>query len=218
MIPKELSLKIVLIIALVLVMTNLAVLNFWMFDNIASTRDLNSIKTELEKVKSIKSTSFNSDTCPNSCLVKINEASISTKITQPTLLPLTSSKTGDEQSLKEVIITLGSGNNRSDDWVEVPGVETYIDNTKYAKIKTVTFESSASIPDGNQTAYIRLFNATDKHPVWFSDVSFEGGGTRYLISKPITLDSGNKLYKVQMKSSLKHLTELYQSRIRIIFQ
>ena len=63
---------------------------------------------------------------------------------------------------------------------------------------------------------MRLYNVTDKHPVWFSDVSLEGGTPALLISKPITLDSGNKTYQVQMKTSLKFQAFLDQSRLHII--
>ncbi|MEK7092836.1 MAG: hypothetical protein AAB907_04390, partial [Patescibacteria group bacterium] len=65
-------------------------------------------------------------------------------------------------------------------------------------------------------AYVRLFNATDKHPVWYSDLFLEGGATQLLISPAIQLDSGSKLYAVQMKTSLKFETNLLQSRLHIV--
>ena len=71
------------------------------------------------------------------------------------------------------------------------------------------------IPTGNEVAYARLFNVTDKHPVWFSEVSLEGGTPQLLISQPVAFDSGRKLYQVQMKTSLKYTAILDQARLHI---
>lgn len=118
-------------------------------------------------------------------------------------------------SVKELFVHLGSGSNNTDDWADVTGAEAYIDSTKYGKIKSVVFEASINIPTGNEVAYARLYNVTDKHPVWFSEVSHEGGGAVLLTSNPITLDSGNKLYRAQMKTSLKYLANITTARVKI---
>ena len=112
--------------------------------------------------------------------------------------------------------TFGGGSNSTDDWTDVAGLQVEADSTKYGDIKSVVFEAKVNTTTGNQIAYVRLFNVTDKHPVWFSDVSIDGGSTKLLVSKPITLDSGNKLYQVQMKTSLKHQANLISSRLHII--
>lgn len=152
--------------------------------------------------------------CPISCISQINEATASIKLVQPTPLPQPQAVS---QSISgEFFIPLGSGINSTNDWADLLGVQAYIDSTKYGRIKSVVFEASLRIPTGNETAYARLFNLTDKHPVWFSEVSLEGGTPKLLISQPITLDSGNKLYQVQMKTSLKFPAILDQSRVHII--
>ncbi len=115
----------------------------------------------------------------------------------------------------EFSIYLGSGTGSSDDWADLPGVEAYIDSTKYNQIKNVVFEAAINIPTGNETVWVRLFNVTDKHPVWFSEVSLEGGTPKLLISKPITLNEGQKLYRAQMKTSLKYQASLTSSRVKI---
>ena len=94
------------------------------------------------------------------------------------------------------------------------GVAAYIDSRLYGKVKKVMFEASVSVPSG--TASVRLFNATDKHPVWYSELSMSGSGPELLVSSPIFLDSGNKLYQVQMKSQLGATTNLLQARVHII--
>lgn len=118
--------------------------------------------------------------------------------------------------VREFYIPFGSGMNQTDDWADVPGLEAYIDKSAYSGIKKVVFEASVHIPTGNETADVRLFNSTKGHVVWDSEMTFTGGGTpQLLISKPITLDAANNLYKVQMKTQLKYPAYLDQARIRI---
>ena len=117
---------------------------------------------------------------------------------------------------KELYVPLGTGINNSTDWTDVKGASAYIDTRLYGKIKTVKFEASLSVPSGNQTVYVRLFNATDKHPVWYSEMTMSGAGPELFTSSGVTLDSGNKLYQVQMKSQLGATTNLLQARVHII--
>lgn len=140
-----------------------------------------------------------SEACPSACIAKINQMAGKTV----------------SGTAKEYYVPLGSGTNTSDDWVDVAGASAYIDTASYGKIKAATFEATVSTV-GSQKMWVRLYNTTDKHPVWFSDVSTEKSGPVLLTSKAITLDSGNKLYQVQMKTQLKALTNLVQSRVRII--
>lgn len=157
------------------------------------------------------------DVCPQSCVSQIYEATSSYKPTsQPSAT--TTSKTVDVSTskVKEFFVPFGSGSNSSSDWQDVLALQSYIDSANYGDLKSVTFEASVHVPTGNQTASVRLFNATDKHPVWSSEVLFNGGGTpQFLISKPITLDQGNKLYQVQMKTQLQFQAILDQARVRI---
>lgn len=136
--------------------------------------------------------------CPKSCVDKINSITGTAGATA-----------------KEYFVPLGAGTNNSADWTDVAGASSYVDTTQYPKIKKVVFEATVAVPTGNQTVFIRLFNVTDKHPVWFSDVTISTTGPLLLTSSPITLDSGNKLYQVQMKTQLKHTANLSQSRIHI---
>jgi len=139
-----------------------------------------------------------SDACPSACIAKINQMAGKTV----------------SGTAKEYYVPLGSGTNTTDDWTDVAGASAYIDTTSYGKIKKTTFEATISTV-GSQKMWVRLYNATDKHPVWFSDVTTEKSGPVLLTSSPITLDSGNKLYQVQMKTQLKVLTNLVQSRVHI---
>lgn len=117
---------------------------------------------------------------------------------------------------KEMYVPFGTGANTSTDWMDVKGAAAHIDSRLYGKVKKATFEASISVPSGNQTTSIRLFNATDKHPVWYSEMTLSGAGPELLISQPIALDAGNKLYQVQAKSQLGALTNILQARMHVI--
>jgi hypothetical protein len=116
---------------------------------------------------------------------------------------------------KEYFVPLGTGTNVTDDWNDVAGASAYVDTAQYPRIKKVVFEATVAVPTGNESAYVRLFNATDKHPVWFSELSMDTTGPVLLTSPAIALDKGSKLYQVQMRTQLKFTANLTQSRIHI---
>lgn len=140
------------------------------------------------------------DVCPQACITRINQMTGKTTTT----------------ATKEYYVPLGSGTNTTNEWTDVSGASAYINTASYGKIKQATFEATVAIPTGAQRVWVRLFNATDKHPVWFSEMTADGSAPQLLASPSITLDPGNKLYQVQMKTQLKILTNLSQSRVKIV--
>jgi hypothetical protein len=117
--------------------------------------------------------------------------------------------------VKESFIPFGSGTTQNDQWEDITGAEAYIDTNNYSNMQTVYFEVSLHIPTKNGIAYARLYDVTDKHPVWFSDVSTTSD-TSQLVSAKIKLDKGNKHYRVQMKTTLRYPTSLDMARVKII--
>lgn len=176
-----------------------------LFSNVRS-EDVMSATTQPSNIKIVQMR-----VCSVGCVELIKEATRSLSLRRS--VQTTESST---TYVKEYYIPFGGGSNETDDWADVTGIQAYIDSTQYGKIKKVTFEASVNIPTGNEKVWVRLFNVTDKHPVWFSEVSHEGGGAKLLISDPITLDFGNKLYQVQMKTSLKFRANLHQARVHIM--
>ncbi|MDP1721736.1 MAG: hypothetical protein Q8L37_00850 [Candidatus Gottesmanbacteria bacterium] len=118
-------------------------------------------------------------------------------------------------SVKEYYISFGSGMTQSNVWQDIPGVEAIIDTANYPAIKSVTFEVYLKIPTANGQVYAKLYNVTDKHDVWFSEVSSEGP---VLTKKEaaITLESGARTYRVMGLSTLKYDTNIQNARIRIV--
>lgn len=128
------------------------------------------------------------------------------------------SSTQSSGSVREVFIPLGNGTFQSRDWADVPGASVYIDTSNYGTIKSAYFEASLRTPTANGTLTARLYNKTDDHPVWFSEVSMEGDKSVSKQSEKITLDSGNKLYQVQAKNTLNAVYVIDSARIKLVLQ
>ncbi|MEK7159964.1 MAG: hypothetical protein AAB702_00600 [Patescibacteria group bacterium] len=169
--------------------------------------------------------SLSKDSCGKDCVAKINEvvnlylkptSSLSPTLTPAPTKAQSSSVNSQPQAAREYYVPFGSGSGSSSDWQDVAGLQAYVDSANYPNIKSVVFEASLHIPTGNQTASVRLYNATDGHPVWNSEVTFNGNTSSILVnSQAVLLDTGNKLYKVQMKTQLQYTAILDQSRLHI---
>lgn len=118
---------------------------------------------------------------------------------------------------KDYYINIGTGVNKSSDWTDVGGAITTADIGQYQNIKDVYFETSINVPSSNGTVSVRLYNTTDKHPVWNSEVTKNGTSDTYLFVSPsVSYDVGPKMYQVQMKSQLNVAANLVQSRLHIV--
>ncbi len=179
-------------------------------------------KTEEKKETAIESlvtstpsviTNEGTVSCSVACLQAIETATASIK------LP-TAEKEVQNQAVatKEIFVPLGSGSTINTSWVNIGGIETYIDTFKYAKIKEANFEAALRIPTANGRAYARLYNVNDNHPVWNSEVWVEGQAGKMVRSEKISFASGNKLYRVQLYSSLGYEVFLDNARIRIVYE
>lgn len=146
--------------------------------------------------------------CSSACEDKISR--LSRKVDA-----LSSEEPTVRNSSKEYYITLGSGTTKSNVWQDIAGAEAVIDTANHPAIKSVTFEVFLNIPTANGSVYAKLYNVTDKHDVWFSNVSSEGP---VLTKKEavITLEPGAKTYRVMGLSTLKYDANIENARIRIL--
>lgn len=196
-----------LFIFLIIILGNLFIIDVALFWNHSNPTEKPLTTTTLP---SKQGATTSSDTCAKACKEEIAKAIADVKLNENHV-----TKMNTTSSIKEFFIPLGSGSSISSDWEDIPGAQAYIDTGAYGTIKTITFEASLYTPTANQTAYARLYNVTDKHPVWNSDVRIDGGTPKLLISSPITLDGGSKLYIVQMKTQLQSRTNLENARVHI---
>lgn len=157
--------------------------------------------------------------CGEACMKYIQDSVEQAISALPQPTPVTIQKTTtirtSGSSVKEFFIPLGSGSTENDQWEDITGAEAYIDTGSYSQIQTAYFEVSMRIPTKNGTVYARLYNVTDKHPVWFSEVSTESDISKFVATQ-IKLDPGNKQYRVQMKTTLRYTSLLDFARVKII--
>jgi len=156
----------------------------------------------------------NQNICPQSCLTQIAQATASAA--KPTPVPLIKTSVNQAEAAREYYIPFGSGSGNYSDWTDIPGLAAFVESTSYSNVKSITFEASLHIPTGNEIASVRLVNATDGRVIANSELNFNGNTDSVLLSSPqITLDYGQKLYKVQLKTQLQSTAVVDQSRIHI---
>jgi len=201
------------------------------FINIAYIEIFSSLSPRLRIIERItqaipfadnKEVKTDTSACPQACISEIYQATSSSQIQESTTTTTTLTPTSTPEQTqaiatpKEFFVPFGSGSSTAADWENIPGVVATINTNNYPELKTVTFEATVRIPTGNQTAYIRLYNATDKQAFLDSEMSWEGGTTQLLISRSLAFPSGNKTYQVQMKTQLKFQAIFDQARLHII--
>ena len=155
--------------------------------------------------------------CPGSCQTMIEDKLATQKNSEASIPLQTTQLQSANSSTKEYYVSLGSGSTRLTDYQDLTSVEAYVNTINYPPIKQAYFEAHLRNTTGNGAVFAKLFNVTDKHDVWFSEVTFVGGGTGLQESK-IILDRGNKLYRVMIKATLPYDVYLDNARIRIVTQ
>jgi hypothetical protein len=180
---------------------------------------MRKVTTTVTPTPAPKQVETNGAACSPSCITAIENATASMQLAAPSSSS-TQSTTSEQKAVypKDYFIPLGSGYTTDNKWVNVGGTDTTINTADYGKIKQVIFQASMHIPVANGTMYARLYNVTDDHPVWNSDVSTGEGTSTMMSSQKITLDPGSKLYRVQISTSLQYPSYLDFARIKITIQ
>lgn len=120
---------------------------------------------------------------------------------------------------KEIFIPIGSGSTFKSDYEDLAGLEVTIDSAKYSLIESAVFEASIWVQDGNGKMFAQLYNTTDKHPVWFSEIAASSSKSTLVTSPKITLDNGSRTYKVQAKTNLtSYAAHVENARIKIVLK
>ena len=200
--------KIIFVFLILLVLGNLLLLDWVYFSKREETKE-EKTSVSISEEEKISLLNACRDICGEEILraiATISGKGVIKEVTKEVVTPA---------AAKEYYIPLGSGEVSSLDWVEITGAEAYIDSSKYGKIKEAYFEAILKMPQGTGTVYAMLFNTTDKHPVWGSEVSsISTTGER--VSAKINLDEGNKLYRLKMKLSIPHKGICDLARVKII--
>ena len=150
--------------------------------------------------------------CPQSCLSLIENATRSANQNQKFYNQVSTTTNASRESY----IPLGTCSTDKSSFTDLTSTETVIDPANYGTVKEAYFIASLKNPTRNGQVEAQLYNITDKHPVWGSTVILNGAESQTISSGKITLDTGSKLYRVQLKSTLNYTVTLDNSKIRII--
>ncbi len=153
------------------------------------------------------------DVCPAACLEAIAESTGEPVPSAPAPAPAAVAP-----GIKEIYIPLGSGSTQSTTYIELSGIESVIDMDNYPNVKEIIFEATLRIPTANGRVYAKLFNVTDKHDAWYSEVYAEGSSGYRAESGNVVLAPGRKLYRVMMKSTMGYEAILDSARIKILLE
>ncbi len=199
--------KTVVIILAVFALANLLILDVLIF----RTDENDDSEQALASVSESESEQQTQDSCGEDCQDYIDEqiSQLKTDVIPQNI---------QSNSVEEVYIPLGTATTQFANYQSVPGLEAQIDLTKYPNIATATFEASVTNPNASQQVWLQLFDATNNHPVWYSQVTYQGGGSSTLISSPITLSTGNVTYQVQAQTQLQAPTQITNARVHLILE
>lgn len=203
-----------------LLLINLGVLDFVIFSRSQKTASVQPVTTTAPEKIAVTPTMVadKDETCPAGCLRAISEASDAVLEQIPTVSPPGANVIVSQTGVKEFYIPLGSGSTKSQDWVELAGVEAVVDSANFPNVKSVIFEASLRIPTANGRVYAKLYDVTAKHDVWYSEVWAEGSTSYRAESANINLSSGRHLYRLMMKSTMGYEALLDSARIKIILK
>lgn len=160
------------------------------------------------------------DDCGEDCKNEIDKK-VAEAIATISATPKTSTQTtGITSKIQTVYIPLdGPVSTTSTAWIDIPGVEVYIDLEKdYSKSAKASWEASLKVAYGNGQAFARLFDVTHGIAVQGSEISTTGNSTAANVSSGyLTLWSGRNLYRLQLKSLTSYEVTFSSGRIKVTY-
>ncbi len=207
------STHLVIVFLVVLSAINLFILDIFVFNQRFTVKVAD---VSIVKPTASSTTSTDITQCPIGCLNAISDATKSSVNTDGTNQTVISNDSAPQSTPREYYIPLGSGSTNNNIFKDLTSTETVIDPGNYGTIKEAYFIASLSNPTRNGQVEAQLYNVTDNHPVWGSHIIMNGPASQTITSDKITLDNGNKLYRVQLKSTLSFDVTLDNAKVRIL--
>lgn len=219
----QISFKLLIFILILLLAGNLALLDYKIF---TQSKFEKTSRVSKEEALPTPAAAFQvtppttpltpTNICPSACFAAMESATASVL----TKIPKTTTQTQIQSvpsQIKIFYIPLGSGTSASTSWTDIPTAESYFDPVNYGKIKSIRFEASLRIPSGNGRVYARLYNVNDKLSYFESEVWAEGAKGQVVESQELKerLTAGNKLYRVQLRTTMGYEGSLDLGRLKI---
>jgi len=181
---------------------------------------LDQLTYEPDQVVVEKESSSPINTCGSDCQKKIEEevAKVVATISQTPTLQVPQSQTAAKKNIDYITLN-GPVTTTSTQWVEIPGVEVYIDLIgDYGKGATASWEATLKVAHGNGQAYARIFDVTHGTAVDGSEFSTTNNPNYSLVSSGnISLWAGRNLYRLQLKSLNSFEVTFLSGRIKITY-
>ena len=117
---------------------------------------------------------------------------------------------------REMFIPLGSVTAKSFAWQDT-GLQVYVDSSDFDKEASVYLEASIHIPTANGRAFLRLMQDNEHAYVPGTEISAEGDKPLLVTSQAFKIWQGNKLYRVQLKTSMDYEAVVDFARLRIVY-
>ena len=234
MLYNKLVLRILIILPFLILLANLAFLDYSYLNANKQREQLSLDKTDLlEKVMVLEdrldrmnlsnyivatpagqTSVANSDSCPLSCAALINTSISAIKSTPSTTTKPATTVTQVNQK-GEYYIPLGSGQvTQLNIWVTIDSAQATLDTTNFPKIKQAYFEAILRTDSGEVKA--RLYDVSTPY-IYAGNEARTDSFTGKLISVPINLQPGSKSYKVQLYSTIS-TGVLDSARIKLVTQ
>ena len=160
------------------------------------------------------------DTCGDECLKKIQEevASAVSTISATPKTTMVQTTTSTKKNTSYISLN-GPVSTTSTQWVDIPGVEVYIDLVNdYGKGATAGWEASLKVAHGNGQAFARLFDVTHGIAVDGSELSTTNNSNYSIVSSSnIYLWAGRNLYRLQLKSLNSFEVTFLSGHIKITY-
>jgi len=202
----------------VIVALDLVFINYWVLKQSQRDKEPQSQRTVVVNVdKNIKSSP--------TPIPEPDASATPTPTPAPTAVPTqtTTTQTVVRQTVvqtpQQIFIPIGDGSTTSSSYANLPGVQVTLDSSKYSNIASIYFEANLSVTGGNGMAYAQLYNSTQNHPVWFSQISTNSPTGSLQTSQQINLDPGVNTYVIQAYTTLtQYPANVSTARIQINLQ
>jgi len=224
-------LKILLILFGVLVVLNLGVLDFFWYSGIFSRQSQIRLGQGFGEQGSggweVGEGAATPDSCGSICqktiaekiqdeLEKISptagQSSISL-LAQPTACKM---PTSSPKKVLYIPLTT-NGETVATSWTDIIPSEFYFDLKDYPEAKEVRFEAYLLALHGSAKVYVRLYDATNKRGVDYSDLSTQNDAFTRLESSAIRIWQGNNKYTVQLRSANGTQVQLKEAKLKILY-
>lgn len=155
--------------------------------------------------------------CGSECKSEIKKA-VSDAIAKVGAVPKTVIKKEIAEAKTSYVPLDGPVSSTSTTWVDVPGVEVYLDLADFSKDAKVSWEASLKVAHANGTAYARLFDVTHGITVLGSEISTTDNSVyKTVTSGNLNLWAGRNLYRLQLKSLNSFEITFSNGRIKISY-